>query len=163
MVARYDNPAAVVTVNVTGLATKPVLHYSSVPALDDATIAMLIATGRTELNSGNASASGATPFTAQEAGSAMVGAAVNAAFTGLVADKLPVDQFSVDTTRVRAGKYLSDRLFLGYAYRFEAKPEQGENVNEMMAEFRISPRWKLELRYGDAPAGDASVIWSLDY
>jgi translocation and assembly module TamB len=93
----------------------------------------------------------------------MVGAAVNAAFTGLVADKLPVDQLSVDTSRVRAGKYLTDRLFLGYAYRFDAKPEEGENVNEMTAEFRIGPRWKLELRYGDAPAGDASVIWSLDY
>jgi translocation and assembly module TamB len=160
VVARFDNPAAVVTVNVTGLATKPALQFSSVPALDDAAIAMLIATGRTELN---VNTTGVAPLTAQEAGSAMVGAAVNAAFTGLVADKLPVDQLSVDTSRVRAGKYLTDKLFLGYAYRFDAKPEEGENVNEMTAEFRIGPRWKLELRYGDAPAGDASVIWSLDY
>jgi translocation and assembly module TamB len=103
------------------------------------------------------------PLTTQEAGAAVASAALNAAFTGLVADKLPVDQLSVDTTRVRAGKYLTDKLFVGYAYRFEAKPEEGENVNELRAEYRLSRQWNFELRYGDAQAGDASIIWSKDY
>ena len=159
VVARYDNPVAVVTVTLTGPVTKPAIQMSSRPPLDDASIAMLIATGRTEMN---LNTTGVAPMTAQEAGSAMVAAAASAAFTGL-AEKLPVDQLSVDTSRVRAGKYLTDKLFLGYAYRFDAKPENGENLNEVTAEYRFGTRWKLEVRYGDAPAGDASVIWSFDY
>jgi translocation and assembly module TamB len=128
--------------------------------MDDGAIAMLIATGRTEMN---LNTSIVTPLTAQEAGNAVVGAAMSAAFSGLVAGKLPVDQISVDTTRIRAGKYVTDKIFIGYAYRFEAKPEKGENVNEVKAEYRLARRWTFELRYGDAPAGDASLIWSTDY
>jgi len=130
------------------------------PTLDDASIAMLIATGRTEvdLNTG-----GVGTVTAEEASSAVVGAAVGAAFSGLVSDKLPVDQISIDSSRFRAGKYVTDKIFVGYAYRFEAKPEDGENINEVTAQYKITPRWNFELRYGDAPAGDMSIIWSKDY
>lgn len=160
VVARYDNPVAVVTVTVTGPVTGPAIRMSSRPPLDDASIAMLVATGRTEMN---LNTGGVGPLTAREAGLAMVSAAVNTVFTGLVADKLPVDQISLDSSRVRAGKYLTDRLFVGWAYRFDAKPEEGENANEVTAEYQIAPGWKLEVRYGDAPAGDASVLWSRDY
>jgi translocation and assembly module TamB len=160
VVARYDNPVAVVTVNLTGPVSKPAYQMSSSPAMDEARIALLIATGRTEMNLNTSSVA---PLTTQEAGAAVVSAAVNAAFTGLIADRLPVDQLSVESSRVRAGKYIGDRLFLGYAYRFEAKPEQGENVNEMTAQFQLTPRWNFELRYGDAQAGDGSLIWSRDY
>jgi translocation and assembly module TamB len=69
----------------------------------------------------------------------------------------------VDSSRVRAGKYVTEKLFVGYAYRFEAKPEQGENINELKAEYKLTPQWNFELRYGDAQAGDASLIWSRDY
>jgi translocation and assembly module TamB len=161
VVARYDNPAAVVTVNLTGPATKPAIQMTSSPPLDDAKIAMLIATGRTEVNLNTGG--GVAPLTTQEAGAAVASAAVNAAFTGLVADKLPVDQLSVSTTQVQAGKYITEKIFLGYAYRSDAKPDQGENVNEMRAEYKFAPRWNFELRYGDAHAGNASVIWSRDY
>jgi translocation and assembly module TamB len=160
VVARYDNPVAVVTVVVAGPVSEPTIQFSSRPAMDDASIAMLIATGRTELN---VNTSEVGPLTAEEAGDAVVSAAVNAAFTGLVADKLPVDQISVDTSRVRAGKYVTDKLFVGYAYRFDAKLEEGENANEVKAEYQLAPRWNFELRYGDAQAGDASLIWSKDY
>jgi len=160
VVARYDNPAAIVRVAVGNTVAKPSLHFSSEPAMDEASIAMLIATGRTEIN---VNTSGVGTLTPQEVGAAMASAALSAAFTGLVSDKLPVDQLSVDSYRVRAGKYVTDKLFVGYAYRFEAKPEQGENVNEVKAEYQITPRWHFELRYGDAQAGDASLIWSRNY
>lgn len=160
MVARYDNPAAVVTVTVSGSVSKPSLQFASTPSLDEATIAMLIATGRTEVNLGT---NGTGSITAQEATTAMVGAALRSAFSGLVADKLPVDQISLDPSTLRAGKYLTEKLFVGYAYHFDAKPEKGENVNEARGEYQITPRWRFELRYGDAQAGDASLIWSRDY
>jgi translocation and assembly module TamB len=128
--------------------------------MDDAAIAMLIATGRTDINPNT---SGVGTMSGNEAGSAVVGAAMGAAFTGLVGQKLPVDQLSLDSSRLRAGKYLTDKLFVGYTYQFDAKPEENENVNEVRAEYQLAPRWKLEVRYGDAHAGDASVIWSKDY
>jgi translocation and assembly module TamB len=160
VIARYDNPAAVVTVTIGNTVAKPSLRFTSQPPLDDASIAMLIATGRAEMNLNTTKVGTLTP---QAAGAAVAGAAMSAVFAGLVADKLPVDQLAVEGNRVRAGKYLTDDLFVGYAYRFEAKPEEGENASEMKAEYRITPRWRLELRYGDAQAGDASLIWSRDY
>ncbi|BDG05620.1 translocation/assembly module TamB domain-containing protein [Anaeromyxobacter oryzae] len=160
VVARYDNPQAVVTVTIGETVARPSIRLSSTPSMDDASIAMLIATGRTEIN---LNTSGVNTVSSEEAGAAMVSAAVSAVFTGLVANKLPVDQISVETSRVRAGKYLTDKLFIGYAYSFDAKPEENENVNEVKAEYQIAPRWNFELRYGDAHAGDASVIWSKDY
>jgi translocation and assembly module TamB len=160
VIARYDNPAAEVTVTVAGTVAKPAVRFSSRPPMDDASIAMLIATGRTELK---VSTSGVSTMTAQDATQAVAGAAMSAVFTGLVADKLPVDQLSIDTSRLRAGKYVTDKLFVGYAYRFDAKPEEGENVNEVRAEYHLGPRWNLELRYGDAQSGDASLIWAKDY
>jgi len=50
--ARYDNPAAVVTAKVVGPAQKPDVTLSSQPPMDEAQIAMLIATGQRELKAG---------------------------------------------------------------------------------------------------------------
>ncbi len=159
-VARYDHPAAQVTVTVGGRVPAPTIQLSSRPPMDDAAIAMLIATGRTEIK---ASTTEVSSLTGKEAGNVALGAAAGMIFKSLVADKLPVDQVSLDASTLRAGKYLTDKLFIGYTRRFEAKPEQGENVNEVKAEYQITPRWNFELRYGDAQAGDASLIWSKDY
>jgi translocation and assembly module TamB len=159
-VARYDHPKAVVKVTVGDTLAKPSLALSSEPAMDDASIAMLIATGETQLE---LNTSGVSTLDTQAATQAVASAALTAAFTGLVSDRLPVDQVSVDSTRVRAGKYVTDELFVGYAYYFAAKPEEGENVNEVKAEYRIGQRWRFELRYGDAQAGDAMLIWKKDY
>jgi translocation and assembly module TamB len=160
VIARYDNPVAVITVSVGGTVAKPTLKFSSQPQMDDATIALLIATGRSEVN---LNTSNVGPLTAQEASAAIVGAAVTSVFSGLVQNRLPVDQISLDTTRLYAGKYVTDQLFVGYVYRFDAKPDQGENVNEVRAEYRLARRWRFELRYGDANVGDGSIIWSTDY
>lgn len=160
VVARYDNPAAQVTVTIGGAVLEPSIRLSSRPPMDDAAIAMLIATGRTEIK---ANTSEVGTLTGKEAGMAAAGAAVSVAFKELVAGKLPIDQVSLDASTLRAGKYLTDKLFVGYTRRFEARPDQGENVNEVKAEYQISPRWNFELRYGDAQAGDASLIWTKDY
>jgi translocation and assembly module TamB len=158
--ARYDHPLAQVTVTVGGTVSTPTIQLSSRPPMDDAAIAMLIATGRTEIK---ANTSEVSSLTGKEAGNVALGAAAGMIFKSLVADKLPVDQVSIDASTLRAGKYLTDKLFVGYTRRFEAKPEKGENGNEVKAEYQITPRWNFELRYGDAQAGDASLIWSKDY
>jgi translocation and assembly module TamB len=161
--ARYDNPAAQVTVTIGGTVPKPTIQLASRPPMDDAAIAMLIATGRTEIKANTSAISSVSGKDAGSEGNVATDAAMSLAFQGLVSDKLPVDQVSIDSTTLRAGKYLTDTIFIGYARRWDAKREQGENENEVKAELRLTPRWNFELRYGDAQSGDASLIWQKDY
>jgi translocation and assembly module TamB len=158
--ARYDNPAAVVTVTVQGPLTQPEIQLSSEPPMDDAQIAMLIATGRTEIKAGSG---GVGTLTGEEAGRAALGALATQAFKDLVADKLPLDTVALDSGAIRAGKYVTDKIYVGYTRRFEADPERGENADEVRVEYQITPRWTFESRYGTAQSGGASLIWSKDY
>ncbi len=158
--ARYDNPAAVVTVTVQGPLTKPEIRLESRPPMDEAQIAILIATGRTELKAG---AGGVGTLTGEEAGRAALAALATQAFNDLLADKLPLDTVALDSGALRAGKYVTDKFYVGYVRRFEANPERGENVDEARIEYQITPRWTFESRYGNAQSGGASLIWSRDY
>jgi translocation and assembly module TamB len=160
VVARYDNPAAVVTAAIGGTIRVPEVKLSSRPTLDDAAIAMLIATGRTELKTGTSEVG---TLTGKDAGLSVAGALLVDLARDFVSDKLPVDSFSVASDSLRTGKYLTDKIFVGYTRRFEARPEKGENPDEVRVEYQISPRWQLESRYGNAQSGGASLIWSRDY
>jgi len=158
--ARYDNPAAKVTVNVTGPVLDPEIRLSSQPPMDDAQIAMLIATGRTELKPGGG---GVGTITGEEAGKAALSVLATQAFKNLVADKLPLDTVALDSSTLRAGKYVTDKIYVGYTRRFDADPERGENPDEVRVEYQITPRWTFESRYGNAQSGGASLVWSRDY
>jgi translocation and assembly module TamB len=162
VVAIYDNPAAKVSVLVTGPVTHPQVKLTSVPALDEGQIAMLIATGRTELKAGGG---GVGLLSGEEAGRAALGALssrIFRSFNSALAEKLPVDVVSVDSSELRAGKYLTNKLYLGYTRRFAAQPELGENSNEVRVEYQLTPRWNFEARFGDVSSGGA-LIWSKDY
>jgi translocation and assembly module TamB len=158
--ARWESPAATVTVVVDGPISDPGIKLTSVPPLDETAIAVLIATGRTELKVGT---SDIGSMNAKEAGYAAGGAALSYLFQQRVKDILPFDQVSLDAGAIRAGKYLTDRIFVGYTRRFEANPEKGENFDEVRVEYQITPRWTLESRYGNAQSGGASLIWQRDY
>jgi translocation and assembly module TamB len=172
IVAEYDNPSAKVTVGVLGPLANPQLRLTSNPPLDEASIAMLIATGRTEQSLGS-SGSGFTPssttastpgtFTAQDAGMAAAMAVANKAFQDRLGDKMPVDTLTLDSTSMSAGKYVSDRILVSYLRRFDARPDKGENTDEVRVQYQMSRRWTLESRYGNAGAGGASVLWQTDY
>lgn len=158
--ATYENPEATVTVTVTGPAREPEIRLTSKPPLDEGQIAMLIATGRTEVKSGSGESSA---FTGEEVGKAALGAVATRAFKNLVADKLPLDTVAVDSGAVRAGKYVTDKIYVGYVRRFDADVERGENENEARIEYRITPRWTAESRYGTSGSGGASLVWSKSY
>ena len=128
--------------------------------LDDTSIAILIATGRTELKAGT---SDIGSMDAKSAGLAAGGAAFSYLFQSKVRDILPLDMVALDSGALRTGKYITDRIFVGYTRRFEANPEKGENFDEVRVEYQISKRWTLESRYGNAQSGGASVIWQHDY
>jgi translocation and assembly module TamB len=98
--ARHDNPKAVIWANITGTIAKPKLQLTSAPPLEEAQIAILIATGRTELKAG---VGGVNTLAAGDAGLAAAGAVAMGVFKDLLADKLPVDSVSLDSTAVSAG------------------------------------------------------------
>jgi translocation and assembly module TamB len=145
-------------VKVQGPATKPQIELESQPQMDDAQIAMLIATGRTEIKAG-----GGGVEMKGEAGKAALALLATQVFKDLVADKLPLDSVALEAGGVRAGKYLTDKIYVIYVRRFEADPLRGENVDEVRVEYQITPRWMFESRYGNAQAGGASLIWSKEY
>ena len=160
LVARYDNPTAVVRATVGGTLRKPVLHLSSEPPMEEARIAMLVATGRTEVKAG---AGGVNSLAAGEAGLAAAGAVAMGVFKDLLSNKLPVDSVSLDSTAVSAGKYLTDRVYVGYIRRFDAKPEKGENPDEVRVEYQLAPGWQVETRYGTGQSGGANLVWTRNY
>ena len=158
--AKYVNPAATATVNVTGAMTAPEIRLSSNPPMDDSQIAMLIATGRTELKAGSGAVG---TLTGEEAGKAALGAIATQAFRNLVQDKLPLDTVALDSGQLRAGKYVTDKIYFGYVRRFDADPTKNENEDEVRVEYQITPRWMFESRYGNAGSGGASLVWTRDY
>jgi translocation and assembly module TamB len=157
--AFYDNPQAKVTVAIGGTIGKPDVKLTSEPPMDESQIALLIATGHVELKANTGG------YSAQDVGFAALGALGQQFFKDVIGDKLPVDSVSLDSSQLRAGKYVSDKIYVGYTRRglFGSTVEQGENTNEVRAEYQITPRWNFELRYGDANTGGASLIWSKDY
>jgi translocation and assembly module TamB len=157
--ARWENPAAVVTAKVTGSKDRPEITLTSEPPMEEAQIALLIATGQRELKPGT---SAAGTLSGAEAGKAALGALATTAFRDLIANKLPIDTFSLDSGAIRAGKYWTDKFYVGYVRRFDADPAKGENPDEVRIEYHITPRWNFESRYGTAQAG-ASLIWSKDF
>jgi translocation and assembly module TamB len=159
-VAIWENPAAAVTATVDGSLGAPALHLSSVPELDETAIAILIATGRTELRAGTTDIGS---MDAKAAGYAATGAAFTYLFRSKVAAILPLDQVAIDSGALRAGKYLTDRIFVGYTRRFDANPELHENPDEVRVDYQISKRWTLESTYGNAQTGGVSLIWKHDY
>ncbi|WP_248341859.1 translocation/assembly module TamB domain-containing protein [Anaeromyxobacter paludicola] len=158
--ATWQNPTAKVNVHVSGTPEEPKIALTSEPPLDESQIAILIATGRTELKPG---AGGVGTLTGDEAGRAALGAAATLAFKEVLADKLPIDSVSLDSSQLRAGKYVTDKIYVGYTRRFTVSLDQAENTNEVRVEYQITPRWTFESSYGDANAGAASLIWSKDY
>jgi translocation and assembly module TamB len=163
--AVHANPAANVanvTVAITGAINSPQIKLTSEPPMDEGQIALYLATGRTELKA-NSGGVGGINEQVTGAATAVASAYLVGEFKKLVADKLPVDSVAIDASQLRAGKYVTDKLYVGYTWRRNADPEKGENTNEVRLEYQITPRWTLEGRAGDAGSGGGSLIWSKDY
>lgn len=158
--ALYDNPMAKVKISVSGPLSAPTVKMTSDPPYDEGQIAMLIATGRIEVKAGSGAVG---PGGGSEAGNALLGALAMSVLRETLQDKLPLDTVSLDAGQIRMGKYLSDKVYVGYTLRTNASRERGENQSEGRFEYQVSPRWTFELRYGDANAGAASLVWSKDY
>jgi translocation and assembly module TamB len=160
LAADHETPSAKIHATIGGTIAAPSLRLTSEPPLDEATLAMLIVTGRAEMNVGGTQG---PAFKAQDAGMAAAMAVANRVFEEQLGEKMPLDTLTLDSSSVTAGKQLTSRIRASYVRRFDARPEKGENVDEVRVQYQLSPRWTLESRYGNVGAGGASLIWQKDY
>jgi len=159
--ALYDNPQAKVTITVTGTAKDPQLDMSSNPAMDQDQIAFFLATGRIQ---GRATQQGGG-VDLSGAATSVVGGLLFGQVRKELADVLPVDVITIDTSAqgvsgASVGKYIGDRVFIGYRQRFTETPY--ENNIEGHLEYEISRAVSAEVTYGDRTS-NFSVLYTKEF
>jgi len=183
---RFSGPPEEAQLDVTGVYTsvqsqaKVFMHFSgavsnvrvtpsSDPPLGESEIYTLLATGRTTLAQ---SSVGSSTAVGGDAGASIVGSWAATQLKKAVGVALPIDVLSVEVgndervgnqTRLEAGKYLTDDIYIGYQVRTNADPFRYQNTNAVRVEYRFLRRWSLQLEYGDANAGSLDAVWSRDY
>lgn len=159
--ARFENPQANVTITVTGSAQDPNLQLTSDPPMDQDAIAFFLATGRVQ---GRAT---------QQGGGVDLSGAATSVLGGLLFGQvrkelqqvLPVDVLTIETgpqgvSEASVGKYIGDRVFIGYRQRLIPAPN--ENTSEGRIEYEISRSFSAEATVGDRNS-DVSVLYTRDF
>jgi translocation and assembly module TamB len=162
--ALFDNPQAKVTITVTGTAKNPQLEMSSNPPMDQDQIAFFLATGRIQARAtqqaGGIDLSGAA--------TSVVGSLLFGEVRKELAGILPVDVITIDSgpqgvSGASVGKYIGDRIFIGYRQRFFTDPSNTtENTVEGHLEYEINRSLAAEITYGDRNQ-DFSILWTKDF
>jgi translocation and assembly module TamB len=160
--ALFDNPQAKVTITVTGTAKDPQIDLSSSPSMDQDQIAFFLATGRIQ---GRATQQGGG-VDLSGAATSVVGSLLFGQVRKELADVLPVDVITIDTgaqgvSGASVGKYIGDRVFVGYRQRF-AQTNQSENTVEGRIEYEISRSLSAEATVGDV-SKDLSILYTKDF
>jgi translocation and assembly module TamB len=168
--AQHENREEGVTVLVT---IKGQLPHTSIavsspnrPELTESQLYTLIISGQL---GGTRSAAGQTSASTEAL--SLAGGLVAAGLQNALSKSLHLDVFSIDTssgsslvgTQVEAGRYVTDRLYVGYVGRIGADPARYQNRNAVHAEYRLSSRWEIEAEYGDVGTGSADVMWKKNY
>ncbi len=159
--AVYDNPQAKVTITVTGTAKNPQLEMSSNPPMDQDQIAFFLATGRVQ---GRATQQGGG-VDLRGAATSVVGSLLFGQVRKELADVLPVDVISIDSgpqgvSGASVGKYLGDKVFIGYRQKFIESPY--ENTIEGRIEYEFDRSVGAEVTIGDRTK-DLSVLYTKDF
>jgi translocation and assembly module TamB len=159
--ARYENPQAVVNVNVTGTAKAPQIDLSSSPPMDQDAIAFFLATGRVQARA--TQQGGGVDLSS--AASSVVGGLLFGQVRKSLANVLPVDVLTIETgqggvSQASVGKYIGDRVFVGYRQRLIPAP--AENTNEARVEYEISRSFSVAATVGDRNS-DLSILYTRDF
>lgn len=162
-------PGATAVIAVTGSAKAPELKLRSEPPIyDSSQVLALVLTGQPDVAQGGAGSSFSVASLVLQA---TVGWMLEKISPVLALDVIRLDQVGSGTkagagqdeqsTRLEVGRYVTDRIYLGYRHIFNT-PE-GRNANEGRVEWRIAPRWSLEAAFGDAGAGGLDLFWTYWY
>lgn len=156
---------ATLSITVTGPIKKPEIHFRSDPPIYDESriIAILIMGDPKEGGDQNPQLSG------QAIG--YLSGLILGQFQEEIAKSLGLDTLKVETgggstgleqTRIEAGKYLTNDLYMSYVYRFGAQNDylRKQNPNEVRLEYRFFRNFRLDTRYGTAGIGEFGFSWS---
>lgn len=154
-----------VTMAVRGTGSELQLKPTSQPPLPESDIYTLLATGRRQLKRGSGSS-----MTGAEAAT-VVGSALASQLRKTLPAKVPLDVLTVEAgeegslsgSRLEAGTYVTDKVYVGYTGRLGANAQRGENGHEVRFEYQVTPQWSLEASFGDALSGGADLVWTKDY
>ncbi|HUJ26383.1 MAG TPA: translocation/assembly module TamB domain-containing protein [Myxococcales bacterium] len=159
--ALFENPQANVTITITGTAKDPQLQMSSDPPMDQDAIAFFIATGRIQgratQQGGGVDLSGAATSVL---GSLLFGEVRKELQSVLPVDVLTIETGSQGASEASVGKYIGDRIFVGYRQRLVPAPN--ENTEEGRIEYQISRSVSAEATVGDVNS-DVSVLYTRDF
>jgi translocation and assembly module TamB len=163
-VYKNETEGVVVHLKIEGQGDNIKLTPTSTPPLSETEIYTLLATGHTSLKHG----SGNTSPAGQAA--SLVGSYAAGQLKQTLSSVLPLDVFSIEAgdnglqgTKVEAGTYVNDRLYLGFTGRVGADPLKGQNSNEVDLDYQLTKHWSLQGSYGDAQAGGADLVWEKNY
>jgi len=167
VLALYNNEREQVKIFVTvrGEVKNLSIKTNSEPPMTETEIYTMLATGHRTLNTNSG-----TSVTGSQVAVSAIGSLMASQLKNDVAKNLPLDVLSVEAgehglagTKVEAGTYVTDRIYVGYTARINANPDLGQNANEVRVYYLITNRWSLQATYGDAKVGSADIIWSRDY
>jgi translocation and assembly module TamB len=169
--AQYQNDTENVTVLLT--AKGPLDHLAigvsspNRPDLSQSQLYTLIITGHLQFGEGGGGSSGSAA--ASEA-SGLIAGAIAGGLQKTLAKRLPLDVLTIDAgsggltgTQFEAGRYMTDRLYVGYVGRIGADPTRYQNKNAVHVEYQLTSRWQFAGEYGDVGTGSADLIWKKNY
>ncbi len=132
------------------------------PEYGDTELLSLVVAGRLPDEAGGAMAAG-------DRATSLVGGVLASKVQKTLAKRLPLDVLTIEPgeglagSRVEAGTYLGDDVYVAYVGRVGADPFTRLNRNEVHLEYQLTSRWSFEASYGDARQGGADLIWSKSY
>ena len=172
--AQYQDNDDNVTVLVT--AKGPIDHLTigvsspNRPDLNQSQLYTLIITGHLPSSAGS-SGGGSAGSAAQNEAASLVAGVIAGSLQKTLAKHLPLDVLTIDTggaqgltgTQLEAGRYVTDRLYVGYVGRIGADPTRYQNRNAVHLEYRLTERWQIAGEYGDVGTGSADLMWKKSY
>jgi translocation and assembly module TamB len=156
--------ATTVVVKAEGPADKLqfTLNSPEHPEYGDSELLQMVVAGRLPDETGAATAAG-------DRAASLVGGVLASKVQKALAKRLPLDVLTLEPgeglagSRVEAGTYLGDDVYVAYVGRMGADPFTRLNRNEVHLEYQLTSRWSFEASYGDARQGGADLIWSKSY
>jgi translocation and assembly module TamB len=168
--ATHKASSANITIQVTvdGPASGPTMHLQSPdnPQLGDTALLTVLATGHLPDQGPTGGGSATSPT---ERAASLLGGLVAGQLQKTLAHRLPLDVLTIDPgqglsgTRLEAGTYLTQDIYVAYVGHIGADPFQRENSNEVQLQYQISRRWSFEGVYGDQRIGSADLLWTKKY
>ena len=138
------------------------------PDLTESQLYTLVITGRLDFGGAAAGSSSSSP-SAQAA--SFLGGALAARLQKTLSKTLPLDVLTIQAgngegltgTQLEAGRYVTDKLYVGYVGRVGADPALYQNRNAVHVEYQLTSRWGFDGEYGDVGTGSLDLMWKKNY